>query len=575
MEFTMNALKRTFAAACAVTLLSACSAPATPDLVSTNSTQQSASQIAGVADTATLRSITSDSRSENNLSAPSNSDELRAGLTNKDLPANNVITEAGIYQLSGELKSGLTISAPEDAVIVLELNNASLSSEESAGLTVTQAKTVLLDLTGENSVTGASTMTTDDDVNAAIHSTADIAIDGTGTLKVTSEKADGINTSGGFTIFDGKLEIQAGDDGIRAKDFAQITGGTVAITSGGDGIKSDNEENEARGVVDISGGDISITSVADAIDAATDIILSGGTLELKTTGTDSSPHALKAGTVVVIDGAQVTAESAADGINSDGNIYMVDGNITVTALDDGLNAVRDLKILGGTVTVTDSVEAIEALTVTINGGDITLHSSDDGINASIDDSIASENPRPAISISDGNLTVFADADGIDSNGEFTITGGNTTVIGPQTHDNGAFDVDGAFSVTGGTLIGIGNGGMPRTPDDGQGWIQQSISVAKSGTVIVRDSEQAPIVNFTAETDATSLFVSAPTIETGKTYEIEADGETYSTTAGEATGMGMGPQGSGQPPMGQPMMEPPTGNIPPGVMNDQRQTAQSS
>ena len=51
------------------------------------------------------------------------------------------------------------------------------------------------------------------------------------------------------------------------------------------------------------------------------------------------------------------------------------------------------------------------------------------------------------------MKVYADADGLDSNGDLTITGGTTTVVGPTSVDNGSFDADGTFAITGGTVVG--------------------------------------------------------------------------------------------------------------------------
>ena len=91
--------------------------------------------------------------------------------------------------------------------------------------------------------------------------------------------------------------------------------------------------------------------------------------------------------------------------------------------------------------------------MTINNGTMTTHSTDDGVNASLDDGLADQNATPSITINGGTVKVYADADGLDSNGNLTITGGTTTVVGPTTVDNGSFDADGTFTITGGTVVG--------------------------------------------------------------------------------------------------------------------------
>ena len=151
-------------------------------------------------------------------------------------------------------------------------------------------------------------------------------------------------------------------------------------------------------------------------------------------------------------------------------------------------------------------------------------SADDGVNASLDDGLADQNVTPSITINGGTVKVYADADGLDSNGDLTITGGSTTVVG------------------------IGSGGMPQTPTVGQGWIQQNVTVKAQDRVKVTDSNDAEVVSLTAEQAATSLFVSTPQVMEGQTYKVVSGSATVEVVAGENTqgGFGPGPGGVGGP-----------------------------
>ena len=84
--------------------------------------------------------------------------------------------------------------------------------------------------------------------------------------------------------------------------------------------------------------------------------------------------------------------------------------------------------------------------ITINGGDISIYSTDDGVNA------ANKNAQQNeifFTMNGGNLTVEVgqgDTDPIDSNGNITVTGGTIKMTG-QT----GFDFDGTATYTGGDI----------------------------------------------------------------------------------------------------------------------------
>jgi hypothetical protein len=130
-----------------------------------------------------------------------------------------------------------------------------------------------------------------------------------------------------------------------------------------------------------------------------------------------------------------------------------------------------------------STEGIESGLITINGGDIALTSSDDGINISFDDDAGTAAPggQPGgpggfgpggpttytgdhyLYIHGGNILVMADGDGIDSNGAIEMTGGVVIVHGPTMNGNSALDYDGVFNISGGFLAAAGSAGMAQAP----------------------------------------------------------------------------------------------------------------
>lgn len=198
---------------------------------------------------------------------------------------------------------------------------------------------------------------------------------------------------------DGTLTVTGNyADGIVAKDALKITSGTLSVTSADDGIRG-------RDATTITGGTITVDAKGDGIKANND-------------------------------------EDA-----TKGNLSITGGNITITSGDDAIKAEEKLIIDNGTITVKDSVEGIEAATITINGGTITIYASDDGINASA----SNFTTNVSVTIHGGDVTVAVgpgDTDAIDSNGDVTITGGTVRLTGQVS----TIDYDGTATKTGGTLI---------------------------------------------------------------------------------------------------------------------------
>ena len=204
----------------------------------------------------------------------------------------------------------------------------------------------------------------------------------------------------------------------------------VDLTINGKGtLNVDGKKNngiKANDTLHITGGTYNITAVGDAFNVND---------ELNITGTTMTVDAKE-------DGVKVDN----DDDTSVGTMYLSDNTITVTAGDDGIHASGDLVIDNGTYTVKNSTEGLEGKSITINGGDITIYSTDDGVNA------ANKNVQQSeifFTMNGGNLTVEVgqgDTDPIDSNGNITVTGGTIKMTG-QT----GFDFDGTASYTGGDI----------------------------------------------------------------------------------------------------------------------------
>ena len=268
-------------------------------------------------------------------------------------------------------------------------------------------------------------------------------------IKIAAEKTDDVHivlngvtmtntnaaisaTSAGhvyLTLADGKtnsLSDSASNSDEKA-DAALFS--KVDLTINGKGtLNVDGKKNnaiKANDTLHITGGTYNITAVGDAFNVND---------ELNITGTTMTIDAKKDGVKVDNDDTSV------------GTMYLSDNTITVTAGDDGIHASGDLVIDSGTYTVKNSTEGLEGKSITINGGDITIYSTDDGVNA------ANKNAQQSeifFTMNGGNLTVEVgqgDTDPIDSNGNITVNGGTIKMTGQS-----GFDFDGTATYTGGDI----------------------------------------------------------------------------------------------------------------------------
>lgn len=204
----------------------------------------------------------------------------------------------------------------------------------------------------------------------------------------------------------------------------------VDLTINGKGtLNVDGKKNngiKANDILHITGGTYNITAVGDAFNINDELNITGTTMTI-----DAKEDGVK------VDNDEDT---------SVGTMYLSDNTITVTAGDDGIHASGDLVIDSGTYSVKNSTEGLEGKSITINGGDITIYSTDDGVNA------ANKNAQQSeifFTMNGGNLTVEVgqgDTDPIDSNGNITVTGGTIKMTG-QT----GFDFDGTATYTGGDI----------------------------------------------------------------------------------------------------------------------------
>ena len=243
-----------------------------------------------------------------------------------------------------------------------------------------------------------------------------------------------------------------------------------------------------------------------------------------------------------------------DGINAEQLLTIENGTITVSAGDDGIHCDLTMNVGaegadGPTIILTQCTEGLEAADLNIASGDITIHASDDCLNAANSDL---SGYAFALNISGGTLVMdTTGGDGIDSNGSLTINGGTVIVWTANTADNQPLDADSTISITGGTVLAAGGsagmginlsagqpyvifgsgsfgGGFPG--QNGQSGSQSSVSIKAGSTVEIKDADGSTVYSGTALCQAGYVVFSSADLTSSSTYTLYVDG----TSAAEAT-----------------------------------------
>jgi len=398
------------------------------------------------------------------------------------------------------------------------------------------------------------------------------------------------NVNGNITA-----NITAGGDAISGQYYLTMNGGTFEGTSGGGsnvvldstlsakGIKCDgtitiNSGTEINlntaddgihtsGNIIVNGGDITLTSGYDCFQADTTLTVNGGTFNLTAGGgasaynnSTASAKGLKSTGVLTISNGNISINSADDGIHSNSDINISGGVFNISSGDDAMHSDTNLNVTGGTVNVAKSYEGLEATHIVLNGGDISLTSADDGLNAAggVDSSgsttgaVSGRPGRPGrpgdnfsssngtIKIYSGTLFINANGDGIDANGSIEMTGGDVIVSGPTSGGNGSLDYDGTATISGGTFIAIGSKQMAMnfSSASNQGCALFTFpSTQTSNTAItLKDSNGYPLYTWTSDKTYSSVVISCPDFIVGGSYALSAG--SYSSGTFSLSGNGI-------------------------------------
>ena len=256
------------------------------------------------------------------------------------------------------------------------------------------------------------------------------------------------------------------------------------------------------------------------------LVIASGTLEVNAANTG-----IKGKDYVDITGGIVNVTAAQDGIKSTntddeslGFTRLSAGSVTVSAGDDGLKAPHTLEISGGTLNIEKSNEGIEAQYINILDGDVTVNSTDDGINASLKDSSSDTSSDTTSGTAttgqqtqqnqNGQAQQAPAGGGAAPGGSQGSTGQNQNMPQPPTDGampgggGGTFEVvDAAINISGGTVT---------VNAEGDGIDSNGTATFSGGTVTVNGSAAGGNNALDSNGD---LLLNGGTVTTGSTADM--------------------------------------------------------
>ena len=322
---------------------------------------------------------------------------------------------------------------------------------------------------GNSGVSGIVDSATEVIEGTTTNSAADLAADYENATNITMTDENNqvtIKSSGTYVISgectDGNITVKKGTTGVvlvlSNLDLTSTTGATVSINKEaevkvvieGEVVLTDNENPDDENSTD--------EAVADAYDGAalkakanSQVYVTGdGVLTIN----GNAKNGVKAGddSSLIFDGVTVNITAANDGINGNYDVTLLSGTFNIAAGDDAIHADHIVTIgsedgTGPTINVTTSNEGIEGTVVNVYGGNISIVSTDDAVNAANGDGLYEGVLDYSFNMMGGTLIINSRGDGIDSNGNVNLIGGRATINSASGGGEAGIDYDGDLYVS--------------------------------------------------------------------------------------------------------------------------------
>lgn len=302
------------------------------------------------------------------------------------------ISAAGTYILSGSANDVcISVDAP-DAEVRLVLDNLNITNSSAAPIYVKSAAKVYVTLaensTNTLSVNGEFVKIDGAKAEAVIFAQSDLTLNGSGTLNAATQNGSGIASKKNLAITGGTFVISASSHALKGKDNVNIADGSFTLTSGKDGIHSENDDNAESGNIYIKGGTFVISAESEALDAINNIKIDGGNIDIVQSdeGMEAATIDINGGKITLVssdDGINASysdkEEIAEKSAGTAASASSVSSSASSTPNKRGMQNISEqamrtyLNITGGEITIDSQADGIDSNgSVYVSGGTVRI-----------------------------------------------------------------------------------------------------------------------------------------------------------------------------------------------------------
>lgn len=295
------------------------------------------------------------------------------------------ISSTGVYRISGTSDdANIVVDTKKTGVVELILDGLTLGCKNSSPIYIKDAPEALITLEkgSVNILSDGKTYKgqSQDEPDACIFSKDDLRIEGEGSLEVQGNFQGGIHGKDKLSLQAADVKVNAVEDGItgkdgltvevdkldiEAKEKGMVTSGTLLFSKGTAAIKTDDDCLHSNDSLQIDGGQLTLESGDDGIHADGTLTVNGGEIVVEKSDEGMEATAIEIGEAAVTINASDDGVNASNGTDTSDNDDMFDiddackvtikgGTVLINADGDGIDSNGNIEITGGSITVTGS-----------------------------------------------------------------------------------------------------------------------------------------------------------------------------------------------------------------------------